>query len=100
MAGARIPMAPGYQTHFAAQIRKGAQVLTGAVGLITSAVQAEQILRSGQADVVLLARQMLRDPYWPLHAAIELGHSEPWPVQYLRAAPAGAAARKPAGDGD
>lgn len=98
VAGAKIPMVPGYQTPFAAQIRQGAGIPTGAVGLITSAVQAEQILRSGQADVVLLARQMLRDPYWPMHAAVELGCSVSWPVQYLRAAPAGAGARKPAGE--
>jgi 2,4-dienoyl-CoA reductase-like NADH-dependent reductase (Old Yellow Enzyme family) len=91
-------MAPGYQTQFAERIRRGAGVLTGAVGLITSAVQAEQILRSGQADAVLLARQMLRDPYWPMHAAVELGQAESWPVQYLRAAPAGAIPRKPAED--
>jgi 2,4-dienoyl-CoA reductase-like NADH-dependent reductase (Old Yellow Enzyme family) len=96
IATAKVPMAPGYQAQFAAQIRQNAGLLTGAVGLITSAVQAEQILRSGQADMVLLARQMLRDPYWPMHAAIELGHAESWPVQYLRAAPAGAPARKPA----
>jgi 2,4-dienoyl-CoA reductase-like NADH-dependent reductase (Old Yellow Enzyme family) len=96
VAGAKVPLAPGYQAQFAAQIRQAAGMLTGAVGLITSAVQAEQILRSGQADVVLLARQMLRDPYWPLHAAIELGKAESWPVQYLRAAPAGAARREPA----
>jgi 2,4-dienoyl-CoA reductase-like NADH-dependent reductase (Old Yellow Enzyme family) len=95
VAGVKIPLVPGYQVPLAAQVRQGAGVLTGAVGLITSAVQAEQILRSGQADVVLLARQMLRDPYWPMHAAIELGHAESWPVQYLRAAPAGAVARKP-----
>jgi 2,4-dienoyl-CoA reductase-like NADH-dependent reductase (Old Yellow Enzyme family) len=92
---AKVPLAPGYQTPFAAQIRQGAGILTGAVGLITSAVQAEQILRSGQADLVLLARQTLRDPYWPLHAAIELGYAESWPVQYLRAAPPGAPARRP-----
>ena len=96
IATAKIPMAPGYQTPFAAQIRQGAGILTGAVGLITSAAQAEQIVRSGQADVVLLARQMLRDPYWPMHAAIELGQAESWPAQYLRAAPPGAPRRKPA----
>jgi 2,4-dienoyl-CoA reductase-like NADH-dependent reductase (Old Yellow Enzyme family) len=96
VAGAKIPMVPGYQTPFAAQIRQSSGMLTGAVGLITSAVQAEQILRTGQADVVLLARQMLRDPYWPMHAAIELGCAESWPVQYLRAAPAGSPVRKPA----
>jgi 2,4-dienoyl-CoA reductase-like NADH-dependent reductase (Old Yellow Enzyme family) len=96
VAGAKVPLAPGYQTPFAAQIRQATGMPTGAVGLITSAVQAEQILRSGQADVVLLARQMLRDPYWPMHAAIELGRGESWPVQYMRAAPAGAAPRTPA----
>ena len=95
ITGVKVPLVPGYQTQFAAQIRQATGMLTGAVGLITSPVQAEQILRSGQADVVLLARQMLRDPYWPMHAAIELGHAESWPVQYLRAAPAGAPARKP-----
>jgi 2,4-dienoyl-CoA reductase-like NADH-dependent reductase (Old Yellow Enzyme family) len=96
VAGAKMPMVPGYQTPFAAQIRQSTGMLTGAVGLITSAVQAEQILRTAQADVVLLARQMLRDPYWPMHAAIELGCAESWPVQYLRAAPAGSPVRKPA----
>ena len=95
VAGAKIPMAPGYQTKFAERIRHDAGIPTGAVGMITSAVQAEQILRTGQADVVLLAREMLRDPYWPLHAARELGHAASWPVQYLRAAPAGAPARQP-----
>jgi 2,4-dienoyl-CoA reductase-like NADH-dependent reductase (Old Yellow Enzyme family) len=96
VAGAKIPLAPGYQAPFAERIRREAGVLTGAVGLITSAVQAEQILRSGQADAVFLARQMLRDPYWPLHAAIELGQTASWPVQYLRAAPPGAPRREPA----
>lgn len=94
--GAKIPLAPGYQTQFAERIRRETGILTGAVGLITSAVQAEQILRSGQADLVLLARQMLRDPYWPLHAAIELGYTASWPVQYLRAAPPGTPHREPA----
>jgi 2,4-dienoyl-CoA reductase-like NADH-dependent reductase (Old Yellow Enzyme family) len=96
--GAKIPMAPGYQTQFAERIRRETGILTAAVGLITSAVQAEQILRSGQADLVVLARQMLRDPYWPLHAAIELGYTASWPVQYLRAAPPGAPKREPAGN--
>lgn len=85
--GAKIPMAPGYQTQFAERIRRDAKILTGAVGLITSAVQAEQILRSGQADLVVLARQMLRDPYWPLHAASQLGVDVAWPKQYVRAKP-------------
>ena len=98
VAGAKIPIAPGYQAKFAERIRHQAGIRTGAVGMITSAVQAEQILRTGQADLVLLARQMLRDPYWPMHAASELGHAASWPVQYQRAAPAGAPARQPAED--
>ncbi len=69
----------------AAAIRKEAGIATGAVGLITEAKQAEQILANGEADVVLLARELLRDPYWPLHAAQELGVAVPWPVQYERA---------------
>jgi 2,4-dienoyl-CoA reductase-like NADH-dependent reductase (Old Yellow Enzyme family) len=92
--GVKIPIGPGYQTKLAERVRQGAGILTGAVGVITSAVQAEHILRTGQADVVFLARQMLRDPYWPLHAAAELGVNASWPAQYLRAAPQGAAARK------
>ncbi len=84
---ANIPLGPGYQTPFAARIRREAGVASGAVGLITSAAQADQIVRNGDADVVLLARAMLRDPYWPLHAAHELGHDVAWPSQYLRAAP-------------
>lgn len=92
--GAKIPMGPGYQTKFAERVRQGAGILTGAVGMITSAAQADQIIRSGQADMVFLARQTLRDVYWPLHAAAELGASAPWPPQYLRAAPSGTPARK------
>jgi 2,4-dienoyl-CoA reductase-like NADH-dependent reductase (Old Yellow Enzyme family) len=90
----KVPIGPGYQTRFAERVRRDAGILTGAVGVITSAVQAEHILRTGQADVVFLARQLLRDPYWPLHAAAELGVSVPWPAQYLRASPAGTPARK------
>jgi 2,4-dienoyl-CoA reductase-like NADH-dependent reductase (Old Yellow Enzyme family) len=86
VAGAAIPVGPGYQVPFAARIRKEAGVATGAVGMITSAEQAEHILRTGQADVVLLAREMLRDPYWPVHAAKKLGFAASWPRQYLRAA--------------
>jgi len=85
---ARIPVGTGYQTRFAEQIRRETGSRTGAVGLITSPVQADHIIQSGQADLVLLAREMLRDPYWPLRAARELGRQTPWPVQYLRAAPA------------
>jgi len=80
-----IPAAPGFQTPFAAEIRKKIGIATGAVGLITAAVQAEQILATGSADVVLLARELLRDPYWPIHAAAELKADHPWPVQYERA---------------
>ena len=84
--GVKIPVGPGYQTDFADRIRREAQVPTGTVGMITDAVQAEHILRTGQADLVFLAREFLRDPYWPLHAAEDLGDTAPWPAQYLRAA--------------
>jgi 2,4-dienoyl-CoA reductase-like NADH-dependent reductase (Old Yellow Enzyme family) len=80
-----IPVGPGYQVPFAERIRAEAGVATGAVGLITEAHQAEAILRAGQADLVFLAREFLRDPYWPLHAAAELGVDVTWPVQYERA---------------
>jgi len=91
----RIPIGPGYQTEFAERVRKEAGVASGAVGMITSPEQADHILRTGQTDMVLLAREMLRDPYWPLHAARELGHAASWPVQYLRAAPKDAPPRSP-----
>jgi 2,4-dienoyl-CoA reductase-like NADH-dependent reductase (Old Yellow Enzyme family) len=84
---ARIPVGPGYQVPFAERIRREANIMTGAVGMITSPVQADQIIRNGQADTVLLARQFLRDPYWPLHAAQALRQEVPWPQQYLRAKP-------------
>jgi 2,4-dienoyl-CoA reductase-like NADH-dependent reductase (Old Yellow Enzyme family) len=84
---AKIPIAPGYQVPFAERIRREANVATGAVGLITTPQQANEILTSGRADCVLLARELLRDPYWPLRAARELGHATSWPKQYLRAAP-------------
>ena len=80
VADAKIPMGPGYQVPFAERIRRSAQILTGAVGLITEAHQADEIIRSGQADIVLLAREMLRDPYWPLRAAAKLGKSISWPA--------------------
>ena len=92
---AKIPIGPGYQTQLAEQIRREADILTGAVGMITSAVQAEHILVTGQADAVIIARELLRDPYWPLRAAHELGQRISWPVQYLRAAPEGSQARVP-----
>jgi 2,4-dienoyl-CoA reductase-like NADH-dependent reductase (Old Yellow Enzyme family) len=90
---AKIPVGAGYQTPFAEQIRREANILTGTVGMITSPVQAEHILVTGQADAVILARELLRDPYWPLRAARDLGQSISWPVQYLRAAPEGSQAR-------
>jgi 2,4-dienoyl-CoA reductase-like NADH-dependent reductase (Old Yellow Enzyme family) len=93
VSGAEIPVGPGYQTPFAEQIRREANILTGAVGMITSPVQAEHILVTGQADAVIIAREFLRDPYWPLRAARELGQPMSWPVQYLRAAPEGSQAR-------
>lgn len=82
---ATIPVGPGYQVQFASNIRKKAQIPTGAVGMITSPAQAEMILHEGMADVVILARELLRDPYFPLHAAKELSVDVPWPVQYERA---------------
>ena len=97
VAGARVPAAPGYHAPFAERIRRDAGVATGVVGLITAAKQADQIIRAAQADAVLLARQLLRDPYWPLHAAAELESAASWPAQYLRAAPPGTAAREAAG---
>jgi 2,4-dienoyl-CoA reductase-like NADH-dependent reductase (Old Yellow Enzyme family) len=82
---AKIPVGPGFQVPFAEAIRKEAGIATGAVGLITEAKQAEEIIASGKADVVLLARQLLRDPYWPIHAAKELGAKITIPNQYGRA---------------
>jgi 2,4-dienoyl-CoA reductase-like NADH-dependent reductase (Old Yellow Enzyme family) len=85
VATGSIPAGPGFQTGFAERIRREAQVMTGAVGLITSPEQADHVVRSGQADLVLLARELLRDPHFPLRAARALGHEGPWPKQYLRA---------------
>ncbi|RAK62738.1 NADH:flavin oxidoreductase/NADH oxidase [Hymenobacter edaphi] len=87
VAQAPIPVGPGYQVEFAARIRRETGLPTGAVGLITDARQAEHIVATGQADVVLLARELLRDPYFPLHAAHELGTELPWPKQYERGRP-------------
>lgn len=81
----RIPVKPLYQAEFAARIKLEAGIMTGAVGLINSAAEAESILQDDGADLVLLARQFLRDPYFPLHAAKELATDIPWPSQYLRA---------------
>ncbi|MBM4186726.1 MAG: NADH:flavin oxidoreductase/NADH oxidase [Gemmatimonadetes bacterium] len=85
VTGARIPVGPGYQTPFAERIRREAQIATGTVGFVTAPEQADQIVRTGQADVVLLARELLRDPYWPLRAAVKLGQVPAVPPQYRRA---------------
>lgn len=82
---AHIPVAPGYQVQFAERIRRAAGVATGAVGLITEPAHADGIIRDGQADIVLLARELLRDPYWPRRAAKELGRELAAPKQYGRA---------------
>lgn len=84
---AQVPVGPGYQVPFAARIRREAGIPTAAVGMITEPKQANAIIEAGEADFVLLAREMLRDPNWPLHAAIALNEQTSWPVQYLRAAP-------------
>lgn len=84
---ARIPVAPGYQVPFSERIRKEARIATAAVGLITEPEQADRIIRDGQADMVLLAREMLRQPHWPLLAAHRLGVDVAWPPQYVRARP-------------
>ena len=93
--GAKIPIRAGYQVPFAREIRNETDVMTGAVGLITSANQADTILREESADVVIMAREFLRQPYWPLQVAHDLGFPMPWPVQYLRAAPDGTPTREP-----
>jgi 2,4-dienoyl-CoA reductase-like NADH-dependent reductase (Old Yellow Enzyme family) len=87
VTGVRIPIYPGYQVAFAERIKAEAGISTGAVGLITEAKQAETILVEGKADLVLLAREMLRDPYFPLHASAVLGDDMPYPSQYERAKP-------------
>ena len=84
----KIAVGPSYQVPFSARIRKETNVATGAVGLITSAPQAEEILQNGEADLIIMARELLRDPYFPLHAAHELGDDITWPIQYDRAKPA------------
>ena len=81
---AKMPIGPGYQVPFARAIRRDAAIATCAVGLISNAVQAEEIVALGDADAVCLARAFLRDPYWPRHAAKELGVAMQWPDQYLR----------------
>jgi 2,4-dienoyl-CoA reductase-like NADH-dependent reductase (Old Yellow Enzyme family) len=82
---AKIPVGPGYQVQFAEGVKKGAGILTASVGMITEPKQADDIIQSGQADLVLLAREHLRDPHFALRAAHILGHEVTWPVQYERA---------------
>ena len=93
--GQQISVGPGYQVHHSETIRREADIPTGAVGLITAPAQADQIIRNCQADLVLLAREFLRNPYWPLHAAEALGQKITWPVQYARAAKGRTEARQP-----
>jgi 2,4-dienoyl-CoA reductase-like NADH-dependent reductase (Old Yellow Enzyme family) len=85
--GAKIEVGPGYQVAFAERIRRDAGIATAAVGMITDAEQAEEIVRAGHADMVFLARELLRNPRWPLRAAHRLGAGAPWPPQYERARP-------------
>ncbi len=92
---AQIPVGPGFQVPFAARIRREAGIPTAAVGMITDPHQANEIVAQGEADLVMLAREMLRDPYWPLHAAAALDECASWPEQYLRAAPHRSTARAP-----
>jgi 2,4-dienoyl-CoA reductase-like NADH-dependent reductase (Old Yellow Enzyme family) len=82
---AKIPLKPGYQVEFAEKLKRESGMLTGAVGLITESKQADDIIQQGQADMVIMARELLRDPYFPLRSAHELGHEVKWPVQYERA---------------
>jgi 2,4-dienoyl-CoA reductase-like NADH-dependent reductase (Old Yellow Enzyme family) len=79
---ARIPVGKGYQVPFARKIRDEAGVMTGAVGLITEASHANELLTGGDADLALLARELLREPYWALKAHQELGAEAPWPISY------------------
>ena len=82
---AKVPVGPGFQVEFAGKIKNEAGILTSAVGLITNPKQAETILQEGSADLIMFGRESLREPYFPLKAAYELGDSVDWPVQYLRA---------------
>ena len=84
-SGVKIPAAPNYQVPFSEAVRKDSGMLTGAVGIIVKPDQAEAILAEGKADMIFMAREMLRDPYFPLRAAKELGYDIKWPVQYERA---------------
>jgi 2,4-dienoyl-CoA reductase-like NADH-dependent reductase (Old Yellow Enzyme family) len=91
----KIPVAPGYQVPFAARIKKEAGIATAAVGMITEPGQANRIIAEGEADLVLLAREMLRDPYFAVHAAATMNEPAAWPEQYLRAAPPHSQPRAP-----
>jgi 2,4-dienoyl-CoA reductase-like NADH-dependent reductase (Old Yellow Enzyme family) len=91
----KIVLGPGYQVPFAERVRRDAGIMTGAVGLIETREQVAEILAKNQADLVFMAREFLRDPYWPLRAARESKQTVSWPVQYLRAAPPESPARKP-----
>jgi 2,4-dienoyl-CoA reductase-like NADH-dependent reductase (Old Yellow Enzyme family) len=91
----KIVAGPGFQVPFSERIRRDTGVMTATVGLIETKEQVAEILAKNQADLVLMAREFLRDPYWPLRAARELGHKISWPAQYLRAAPPDSPARKP-----
>ena len=93
LPSAPIPLGPGYQTSLAERVRREAGIASGAVGLITAAEQADHIIRTEQADLVLLGRELLRHPYWPLQAAAQLNTQVAWPNSYLRAAPAGSTER-------
>ena len=84
---AKIPLGAGYQVPFANAVRRHANIATGAVGMITEPMQADQIIRNEEADLVIMAREFLRDPYWPLRAAAEVHQEIPWPKQYERAKP-------------
>jgi len=91
----KIVAGPGFQVPFSERIRRDTGVMTATVGLIETKEQVAEILAKNRADLVLMAREFLRDPYWPLRAARELGYKISWPAQYLRAAPPDSPARKP-----
>jgi 2,4-dienoyl-CoA reductase-like NADH-dependent reductase (Old Yellow Enzyme family) len=91
----KIIAGPAFQTPFAERIRREAGILTGTVGMIETKDQVAEILANQRADLVFMAREFLRDPYWPLRAARELKQPITWPPQYLRAAPPDSTARKP-----
>jgi 2,4-dienoyl-CoA reductase-like NADH-dependent reductase (Old Yellow Enzyme family) len=94
---AKIPVGPGYQSAFSERIRREAGIATGAVGLIGGPGEADDLVRSGKSDLVFLARNFLKDPFWALHAAEALGRQGSWPKAYLSAAPAGSRIREPLG---